>query len=289
LGYQNLLIVPYGYRYLVATDSSNQGFWTIYDVIAGPLVGSKELRLIRVQNYDTSRYWSYIDWYTPGYNSTVNPVATVTNYAELAGLRLDIAPVGSSVKVTNAPAGKFEIYQRTLTSWDRVGLEDGTIELGAELWNYSLGNFGFDVEVFDAQYFDQEPVIETRKIVQAINQQLFIDELAINRNRALILMFEFVMSEFSAPDWLLKTSLIDVNHKIRSLLPYQLYRQDNQDFVLNYIQEVKPYHVQIREFNLQYTGIDEYPGSVTDFDNPAFFDETLTVPQLIGPVLLPYT
>jgi hypothetical protein len=46
-----------------------QGFWTIYDVIAGPLVGSKELRLIRVQNYDTSRYWSYINWYTPGYTT----------------------------------------------------------------------------------------------------------------------------------------------------------------------------------------------------------------------------
>jgi hypothetical protein len=289
LGYQNLSVVPYGYRYLVATDSSNFGFWTIYDVVTGPLVGSKELRLIRVQNYDTSRYWSYINWYAPGYNSTVNPVATVTNYAELSGITFTVAPVGSSVKVTNAPAGKFEIYQRTLTSWDRVGLEDGTIEFSATLWNYSLGNFGFDVEVFDAQYFDQEPVIETRKIVQAVNQQLFIDELAINRNRSLMLMFEFVMSEFSAPGWLLKTSLIDVNHKIRSLLPYQSYRQDNQDFVLNYIQEVKPYHVQIREFNLQYTGNDEYPGALTDFDNPAFFDETLTVPQFISPVLLPYT
>jgi hypothetical protein len=289
LGYQNLSIVPIGYRYLVTADSSNFGFWTIYDVTAGPLVGSKELRLVRVQNYDTSRYWSYINWYTPGYNSTLNPVATVKNYAELAEITFNTAPVGASVKVTNAPAGKFEIYQRTLTSWDRVGLEDGTIELSAELWNYALGNFGFDVEVFDAQYFDQEPVIETRKIVQAINQQLFIDELAINRNRSLILMFEFIMSEFSAPAWLLKTSLIDVNHRIRSLIPYQAYRQDNQDFVLNYIQEVKPYHTQIREFNLQYTGDDAYPGAVTDFDNPAFFDETLTVPQFIAPVLLPYT
>jgi hypothetical protein len=148
------------------------------------------------------------------------------------------------------------------------------LSFSAELWNYALGNFGFDVEVFDAQYFDQEPVIETRKIVQAINQQLFIDELAINRNRSLILMFEFVMSEFSAPDWLLKTSLIDVNHKIRSLLPYQSYRQDNQDFVLNYIQEVKPYHTQIREFTCSTLVTTSIQVSVTDFDNPAFFDET---------------
>jgi len=289
LGYQNLVLVPVGYRYLVAVDSSNSGFWTIYEVMPGLAVGTKELTLIRVQNYDTSRYWSYINWYAPGYDSTLNPVATVTNYAGLSGLTIAIAPVGSSVKVSNAPAGKYEIYQRTLTSWDRVGLEDGTIEFSAELWNYSLGNFGFDVEVFDAQYFDQEPVIETRKIVQAVNQQLFIDELAINRNRALILMFEFIMSEFSAPDWLLKTSLIDVTHKIRNLIPYQSYRQDNQDFVLNYIQEVKPYHTQIREFNLSYDGNDAYQGMLTDFDNPAFWDGTLTVPQFIGPILLPYT
>ena len=289
LGYQNLVLVPVGYRYLVVTDSSNSGFWTIYEVVPGTLVGSKELTLIRVQNYDTRRYWSYINWYAPGYDNTLNPVATVANYAQLSGLTFNVAPVGASVKVTNAPAGKYEIFQRTPTSWDRVGLEDGTIEFSAELWNYSLGNFGFDAEVFDAQYFDQEPVIETRKIIQAVNQQLFIDELSINRNRALILMFEFVMSEFSNPDWLMKTSLIDVAHKIRNLVPYQSYRQDNQDFVLNYIQEVKPYRTQIREFNLSYDGNDEYQGMLTDFDNPAYWNPTLPVPQFISPVLLPYT
>ena len=290
LSYQNLLIVPYGYKYLVASDSTNSGFWTIYEVIAGSLVGSKDLALIRVQNYDTRRYWSYIDWYLPGYNKTVNPVATVSNYSGLASVTLNIAPIGASVKVTNIlGTGKFEIYQRTDLGWDRVGLEDGTIEFSESLWNYTAGNFGFDVEVFDAQYFDQEPVIETRKIIQAINEQLFVDELLIERNRALILVFEYVMSEFAAPDWLIKTSLIDVDHKIRNLLPYQFYNQDNQDFVLNYIQEVKPYHTQIREFNLSYNGNDAYPGLMTDFDLPAYWDTTLTVPQFISPVLLPYT
>jgi len=290
LGYQNLALVPVGYKYLVMTDSSNSGFWTIYEVTISTTVAfTKELSLIRVQNYDTRRYWSYINWYQPGYNSTLNPVATVANYAGLSVLTLETTPVGSSVEVSNALTGKYEIYQRTLTGWDRVGLEDGTIEFNAELWDYAIGNFGFDLEVFDAQYFDQEPVIETRKVIQAINEQLFIDELAIERNRSLILMFEFIMSEFPAPDWLIKTSLIDVDHKIRNLLPYQSFRQDNQDFVLNYIQEVKPYHTQIREFNLLYNGNNEYDGMLTDFDNPAFYDTSLVVPQFISPVLLPYT
>ena len=96
--------------------------------------------------------------------------------------------------------------------------------------------------------------IETRKIIQAINEELFIDELQIERNRQLTLMFNFVLSEFAAPEWLVKTSLIDVEHRIRSLTEFQNYSRDNQEFVLDYIQEVKPYHVQIREFNLRYNG-----------------------------------
>ena len=101
-------------------------------------------------------------------------------------------------------------------------------------------------------------------------------------------MFNFVYSEFTAPEWLMKTSLIDVDHKIRALLPFQIYMQDNQTFVLDYIQEVKPYHVQIREFNLAYYGQDTYPGNLTDFDVPAYWDTTLDIPQYISPILLPY-
>ena len=289
LSYQNLDIVPLGYKYLVGSDSSQNGLWTIYEVVSGILIGSKALTLVRVQNYDTRRYWIHINWYRPGYNSTIQPIAEVSNYSGLDTLTVAEAPIGSSVKVTANAQGKFEIYLRTGTGWERVGLEDGTIEFKQELWNYALGNFGFDVEVFDAQYFDQEPVIETRRIIQAINEQLFIDDLLIERNRALMLMFNFIYSEFGAPEWLIKTSLIDVDHKIRGLLPFQNYLQDNQTFVLDYIQEVKPYHVQIREFNLTYNGNDVYRGMLTDFDLPAYWNTQLELPQFTSPILTPYT
>jgi hypothetical protein len=289
LGYQNIDAVAIGYKYLVASDSTQNGLWTIYEVATGSLFGERQLSLVRVQNYDTRRYWSYINWYRPGYNSSVNPVAEVSNYAGLGELTLAKAPIGSSVKVTTNAQGKFEIYLRTDLGWDRVGLEDGTIEINQEIWNYAAGNFGFDVEVFDAQYFDQEPVIETRQIIRAINEELFIDELVIERNKLLMLMFNYIYSEFDAPEWLIKTSLVDVDHKIRALLPFQTYLQDNQTFVLDYINEVKPYHVQIREFNLTYDGQDNYPGMLTDFDVPAYWNTSLPLPQYVSPVLLPYT
>ena len=287
LSYQDLAQVPVGYKYLVVSDSTQNGLWTIYTVTVTKTFAT--LFLSRVQNYDTRKYWEYVNWYLPGYNSSVKIVAEVPNVATLNTLSLAVAPVGSSAKVTANSQGKFEIYLRTATGWDRVGLQDGTIQFLAELWDYALGRFGFDVEVFDAQHFDQEPTTETRKIIQAINEQLLIDDLLIERNRALILMFNFVLSEFEAPEWLTKTSLIDVDHKIRQLVPYQTYQRDNQDFVLNYIQEVKPYHVQIREFNLIYNGFDVYQGSMADFDLPAFYNTAQVPNQYMSPVLTPYT
>ena len=274
LTFQDLSEVPVGYKYLVATDATNDGLWTIYTVVLGnELLGSpKELLLTRVQNYDTRLYWEHIDWIQPGYNAGIKPIAEVTTYNEL--LRLTI-PNGSSAKVTRNSFGKFEIYQYLDGQWIRVVLEDGTVRIKETIWNYTAGRFGFDVETFDSQYFDQFPGAETRQIIKAINEQLLIDELAIFRNSLLLLVFEFILTEQIAPDWLFKTSLIDVNHKIRDLLPYQIFRQDNQDFVLDYIKEVKPYHVKIKEFNLRYEGIDTYEGNITDFDCPAYFNTSI--------------
>ena len=288
LSYQDLAQVPVGYLYLVASDSSQNGLWTIYSVTSTKTFAT--LDLVRVQNYDTRRYWKHIDWYLPGYNRSKQIIATVAVYSDLGKLSVYQAPVGSSVRVTANSQGRWEIYLRAATNtWERVAVQDGTIEISEVLWNYELGRFGFDVEVFDAQYFDQEPVIETRKIIQAINQELLVDELLIERNRALILIFNFVLSEFEAPDWLSKTSLIDVDHTIRELLPFQTYRQDNQDFVIDYIKEVKPYHVQIRELNLIYNGLDDYQGTLTDFDVPAYYDTDVIPNQFVSPILTPYT
>ena len=280
LSYQDLNQVALGYKYLVVSDSSNNGLWTIYQVQAGKLLGSRTLSLSRVQNYDTKRYWNYIDWYRPNYNKYTRILLEVPNQASLETL---LVPEGSAVKVTDNAQHKWEIFLFEAGVWNRVGLQDGTIEFSNVLWDYAAGRFGFDSEVFDAQYYDQAPIIETRKILEAINQELLIDDLLIERNNLLILMFNFILSEQVAPEWLTKTSLIDVDHTIRQLLPYQIYRQDNQDFVLNYINEVKPYHVQIREFNLIYQGADTYLGNLTDFDLPAYYDAD--VGMFISPIL----
>jgi hypothetical protein len=72
------------------------------------------------------------------------------------------------------------------------------------------------------------------------------------------------------------------------LVAFQTYRRDNQEFVLDYLQEVKPYHVQVKQFDLVYDGFDDYLGTLTDFDNPSRWDIDLEIPQFVSPILLPY-
>jgi hypothetical protein len=294
LSYQNLVQVPVGYLYLVLSDSSQNGRWTIYQVAAGATPQlPRNLQLVRIQNYNTPQYWNYINWYLPGYNSTIQPIASVANVSGLQTLTVAQAPIGSSVKVQSNGAGRWEIYLRTATGtttdWKRVGLQDGTIAFSESLWNYSVGGFGFDVEPFDAQYFDQYPAIETRYIIEAINQELFIEELLIERNQLLILMFQYIYTEFTSPNWLIKTSFIEVDHTLRSLLPVQLYQPDNSTFVEKYLQEVKPFHTQTLSFNLIYDGTDAWGGLPTDYDVPAYWNTTVEIPQFTSPVLTPYT
>jgi hypothetical protein len=288
LGYQNLAGIPVGYKYLVLSDSTHQGTWTIYAVGA-----NRTLTLVQVQSYDTSLYWYYVNWYLPGYNSSIAPVAAVQNYGQLATLSYAAVPIGASVRVIANGSGKWEIYLRTgtnpATGWQRVGLEDGTIAFKEELWNYSVGNYGFGAQTFDSQHFDQAPQIETRFVLRALNEEIYVEELALERNSSLILMFNYVYSEFTNPSWLIKTSYVDVNHNIRALQPYQTYLADNQDFVLDYFQEVKPYHVQVRQFNLIYNGEDNFQGDITDFDLPAYWNSALPAPQFVSPILTPYT
>ena len=287
LSYQNIYDVSVGYKYLVVSDSDNNGLWTIYTVVYETgSVTVRKLLLTKVQSYKTDNYWSFVDWYQPGFNSSSKISYEVPNYASL---RLLSASVGTVAKVTSNAQGLYEIYLLSDTGWNRVGLQNGTIEISSVIYNYVLGSFGYDAEVFDAQYFDQEPTTETRKILQSINEELFIDDLYIERNKLLTMMFDFILSELEAPEWLVKTSLIDVNHTIRELIPYPNYNLDNQTFVIDYLQEVKPYHVQVREFNLTYKGINDYLGDVTDFDLPAYFDTSLPISQYVSPILLPYT
>ncbi|NIT99705.1 MAG: hypothetical protein GWN01_01795, partial [Nitrosopumilaceae archaeon] len=102
------------------------------------------------------------------------------------------------------------------------------------------------------QKFDEEPVLELRNILKSINEEILIGDLAIERNNTLLLIFNHILSEQPYVDWLFKTSLIDITQRVRGLSQYPIYQKDNQDYLLNYLTESKPYHTKIKDFLMKY-------------------------------------
>jgi len=236
--------------------------------------------------YDVTNFWTYVNYWVPGYDNNTKSTVQVPFYADLSALNV---PKDTIVTVNQNNQGFTETYIYDGNGiWTRIGLQNGTIQFNAELYDYALGKFGFGGDFYSTTPYDQFPNEETRWIIRSINEQIFTNDLLIYRNKGLILLFNYIQSETHENQnylpWLNKTSLIDVNHTIRELLPLQNFVSDNQEFLSGYVDEAKPYHVVIKEFLFDYKGTEVYQGDITDFDLPATFDDTIdkfVSPQLV--------
>jgi len=275
LEFQNLALVPAGFKYLVVSNESVGGFWTIHEVTP-----AKILKLTRVQSFDTTRFWKTVDWYKTASSKSEKIQLTVQTINELDSVDFNVV---TFVKVLDNSASKWELYQYSNNSWTRVAVQDGTLEFSAALYDYSLLRYGYDFEVYEVQKFDEEPLSELRNILKSINEEILTNDLKIERNILLISVFNYILSEQENVHWLNKTSLIDVNHKVRELLPYAVFNKDNQDYVIDYINEVKPYHTKIKDFKLSYTATDLNDNVITDFDCPSIYSAPYS--KFISPVL----
>ena len=242
--------------------------------------------------YDTTDYWEYVNWYLPTlnpvgqYNNNTKSTISVSQFADLAALTVDITTIAT---VETNGDGKWELYRFDGNGvWTRIGLENGTIQFKTYLWDYAAGKTGFGDNFFDTDSFDEYPSEETRWIIRALNEQIYIDELVKFRNTSLILLFEYIQSETDESQnflpWLNKTSLVDVSHTIRELKPIENFQTDNQNFLSGYLNEVKPYHVVIKDFLFNYTGQEDYRGTISDFDLPAEYNSN--VDRYISPQLV---
>ena len=281
LYHQDTTIVGDDYKYLVTQDTDHNGGWSIYDV------QNSKLRLIRVQKYDTTRAWSYINWYSDTDAENAIPQYTISDASKLVTLNVED---GSYVKVLTNSIGKFEIYKMDESLWTRVGLEDGTIEINKDLWS---GKSSHDSITVDTLLFASDSYINTadegtggvelRNVIRAINEEILVDDLETEKNTLLISVFRYILSEQSDVSWLQKTSQIDVEHTVRDLEQYPTFKKDDQDFLLNYLMESKPYHTTIKDFLLKYNGNDQYNVDSSDFDVPTYFDESFG--KFISPIL----
>lgn len=234
--------------------------------------------------YNTTEYWDAVNWWAEGYNDSTKSSVQVEEYSYLSALTV---PAGTIATVETNGAGLSETYIYSAGLWNRIGLRNGTIRIKDSIYDYGTNKIGFGDNFFDTVPFDEYPTEETRNIVRSLNEEI-PNVLLRFRNSGLILLFNYIQSETIDSQnylpWLNKTSLVDVAHTIRELKPIEQFQSDNQDFLSGYLNEVKPYHVVIKEFLFKYTGTDTFVGNITDFDLPSRFNtsyQTFISPELV--------
>ena len=282
LGYINTADISGSVNYLVKADETANNFWSIYQW------NGTEFSRTKVQTYNTSQYWSYTDWYgtDPDVHEMIHDENTpidkqVTYEYELD--TLDLA-IGKHVKVTNADTGGWKLFMKTATGWTNVGTENGTIRLSTKLYDYSQDATGFaGNDNFDDNFFDREPAQETRKILQAIRDDLFINDLAIEYNNLFFVGLRKVLEQQTYVDWMFKTSFINATNSVRSLDQRKTYTTGTDSWIESYINEVKPFHSKLREYKLGYTNLETQDGLFTDFDNPPFYDTSRNKIRVLNP------
>jgi hypothetical protein len=250
---------------LVKSDEEySQGFWAIYQWTG------LEWSRTKLQTYNTSAYYRLADWYDSVTDENTVIDAQVTYQYQLD--KLDLA-VDKHVKVLQSDTGGWKIFRQTTDGFVNVATQNGTIQLSKALYDYSIENTGFDGDdTFDDNFFDQEPTTETRKILTALRDDIFVGNLKVEYNNIFFIGLRKVLEEQLYVDWICKTSFINVTNSVRPLDQRKTYRVGTDDYVESYINEVKPFHTKIREYKLGYTSLDTEDGINSDFDLPAFYD-----------------
>ena len=260
-------------NYLVKADETANNFWAIYNWDGTTWSRTK------LQSYNTSAYWSYTDWYgtDPEVHEMVHSENTPIDKQVKFQYELDTLDlaIGKHVKVTNADTGGWKLFMKTADGFKNVGTENGTIRLSTSLYDYSQDAFGFaGQDIFDGNFFDQEPSEETRKILTALRDDLFINDLAVEYNTLFFTGLRKVLSEQIYVDWMFKTSFINAKNSVRQLDQRKSYTTGTDSWIESYINEVKPFHTKLREYKLGYDKTETQDGIYTDFDNPTFYDAT---------------
>ena len=260
----DVLSKPTGYKVLVLSDSSTSNFWVIYELQADDTWVAS-----RVQAYDTTRYWTAIDWYADGYDSTT--FVDITLQTRVAIATIASIPTGTIIRVLDNGNGQWELLEQTATGLVVVGVEASTVEISSDLYDPDNGA-GFDTIGWDLGLFDSSPQEETRRIVDAIFNEILIDELADARNELFFILIRHILAEQAYVDWLFKTSFVSVKQEFDGLQQFPVFQRTTQTFLEDYINEIKPYRTKIREFLLDQRIMDTWDGDVTDFDQPAYYD-----------------
>jgi len=270
--YNTISAVVRPYTVLIRADNTVENKWSLYSYDYVEFTWKR----ITGQQYDNTLYWSYKDWYAATVSELTSIDYVVENNYELELLS---DKIGDIIKIQTIGTGGWLLLRKvdntntdTSIDYETIGRQNGTIEFNKSLWDYNQQQIGFDLESFDTQLYDNEPVRELRNILNALANNIFVDELRLEWNQLFLAGIRYVFTEQQYVDWAFKTSFVKAEHRLGEFEQKITFQNDNLSSYEDYVREVKPYKTKIREYLSTYEKVTNTNTLVTDFDLMPLFN-----------------
>ena len=278
------LLIVRPYSVIVIADNSYNGKWSKFEWDSDESQWTRS----QTQRYNTNLYWNYTDWISADYNQFIDYTATVEYVYQLDSLNLK---TNQYVKVKDNGTGNYLILKKvngagTFTAgFDALYIQKGTIQISDAIWDLNNNNLGYDkVKTYDQTLYDQAPDIELQNILLSLKNNIFINDLKVNWNSFFFKAVKYALSEQKLLDWAFKTSFISVTNIAGNLDQRPVYKLTSSTYFENYIEEVKPYHTQIRDFTENYSLLDLTNSTFSELsrntDTTIKFDRISTINQI---------
>lgn len=274
--YLNAVIRPYSV--IVTIDSTVNNLWSLYSY------ENFTWTRLHTQSFNVANYWNYVDWSSTDYIPQQTISKTLDYTYQLAIVDL-VVRVGAYVRINNPGDNKYIILQKIDSSagpgtfsnhYNIVYKQLGTIQFSKTLWNYPSNNYGWDSNSsWDQTPWGQSNTTEIGYIIDAILIDILNNNLQIYNNILFFKLVKYALTEQKFIDWAFKTSFIYVNHNAGELSQRPTYKLQDTSYFQSYIEETKPYHTKIRQFQSNYTATELTTAYPTDFDMPSYYN-TLT-------------
>ena len=267
------------------TDSDN--FWTLWkyspydynsDNYGFVLINTQKWRL------QEGELWNAVDWYATGYSSSDYPQYIFDNINDL---NENIYSIDSTLLNGTLIMAKTQNANDLRWSWlvydggslTEVAKEKSTIQLSSQFYTSNIdygitNNILSNIVLRDGTYELQ--------IILGYFYNTLMNKLQINQ-----LFFNMIKSALSLNkynDWIFKTSFMYIGGCYEQLKQLPIVESGTIDNIITYIDNVKPYHVKIRDYVATYTiGPDIAQMNVIDFDFPSYYDSKTNTTRTLYP------
>ena len=277
---------------LIENTAPAGGIWTLWKMVE--VSGSRTFVLEDFQKwrFREGEMWSLADWYADGWSVRDFPNYRFPTFAarDAAG-NLDVTLLkGTLVQIDQqSPLDlrwSWEVY--TSTTKIQVAKKDSTIRLNSAFFDNTRTTLGPNElrEILGSPYSERITPQRIQDLANIMNNRdgsfeleflinTFRTELldTIQKNKLFFSAVKSALKQNIGIDWAFKTSFLYLGGYSESLRQSPVAFKDQIDNVISYLEEVKPYHVKIREYVRRLSfGPDLADLTITDFDKPVYLD-----------------